>query len=201
MNATQAPAAADLNAAAELIRDFGPERLAGVAALLEGLASQQAGQQTGQAAATGGSAVSAGGRGEVVPLRPLRPVAAPAGDDEVRIIVRDMVVEVRIGIHPWERHRPQRLVVNVEMFARAPAPGSWKELGDVLDYDRIRDRVKGEWPDRPHVDFLETYVEELIALCFADPRCEAARVSITKPDIFPETAAVGVEVFRRRPRG
>jgi dihydroneopterin aldolase len=123
------------------------------------------------------------------------------GGDEVRIVVRDMVIELRIGIHPWERHQPQRVIVNVEMFAPAPAPHAWQELGDVLDYDRIRNRVKGEWPTRPHVDFLETYVEELLALCFEDGKCAAARVSVTKPDIFPETAAVGVEVFRRRQQG
>jgi dihydroneopterin aldolase len=191
MTVPQALDAADLQAAAELIRDFGADRLAPVAELLDRLAGQ------GSAQALAAPAVP---RAEVVPLRPLRAVPAPAAEDEVRIVVKDMVVELRIGIHPWEKHRPQRVIVNVEMFARAPAPGAWRELGDVLDYDRIRDRVKGDWPDRPHVDFLETYVEELIALCFADPKCEAARVSITKPDIFPETAAVGVEVFRRRPR-
>ncbi len=170
------PTAADLAAAAQLLRAHGG--LEGVAGLLERLA---------------------------VPAPATGPATAPlvpgGGGDEVRIVVRDMVVELRIGIHPWERHQPQRVIVNVEMFAPAPAPHAWQELGDVLDYDRIRNRVKGEWPTRPHVDFLETYVEELLALCFEDGKCAAARVSITKPDIFPETAAVGVEVFRRRQQG
>ena len=119
------PTAADLAAAAQLLRAHGG--LEGVAGLLERLA---------------------------VPAPATAPLVLGGGGDEVRIVVRDMVVELRIGIHPWERHQPQRVIVNVEMFAPAPAPHAWQELGDVLDYDRIRNRVKGEWPTRPHVDFL-----------------------------------------------
>ena len=46
---------------------------------------------------------------------------------------------------------------------------------------------------------LETLVEELIGVCFSLPPVEACRVRITKPDIFPEAAGAGVEIFRRRP--
>jgi len=42
-------------------------------------------------------------------------------------------------------------------------------------------------------------VEDLIGVCFALPPVEACRVRITKPDIFPEAAGAGVEIFRRRP--
>ena len=33
--------------------------------------------------------------------------------DHVRMVMRDIVVEVSIGLHPWEQLRPQRLVVKV----------------------------------------------------------------------------------------
>ena len=37
----------------------------------------------------------------------------------VRMMIRDLVTEVRLGLHPWERHpeKPQRIVINVEMYA------------------------------------------------------------------------------------
>jgi dihydroneopterin aldolase len=121
---------------------------------------------------------------------------APVWDgsqDYTRVVLRDVCVEVRVGLHPWERHaeRPTRLVVNVEMFA----PG--KPGKSFIDYDRIHDVFKS-WPGRGHVDLLETLVEEVVALCFAIPEVAACRVSIVKPDIFNDTAAVGIEVYRRR---
>jgi 7,8-dihydroneopterin aldolase/epimerase/oxygenase len=116
-----------------------------------------------------------------------------AAQDYTRVILRDISVEVRIGIHPWERHaeRPSRLVANVEMFAPGKTPKNF------IDYDRIHDAFKS-WPGRDHVDLLETLVEEVVTLCFAIPEVAACRVSVVKPDIFNDTAAVGIEVYRRR---
>ncbi len=114
----------------------------------------------------------------------------------IRIVLRDVQTEARIGLHPWERHpeRPTRLIVNVEMFAHAPASET-----AFIDYDTLRHAIRG-WPARPHTDLLETLVDELVGLCFADARVEACRVSVVKPDIFNEAAAAGVEVYRLRDR-
>jgi len=119
--------------------------------------------------------------------------------DHVRVLLSDVAVDVRIGLHPWERYpeRPTRLIVNVEMFAAWPLPKAGAE-GDFIDYDRVRDHIAG-WRERDHVELLETLVEELIGVCFALPPVQGCRVRITKPDIFPEAAAAGVEIFRRRP--
>lgn len=37
----------------------------------------------------------------------------------LRIILRDLMTEAKIGLHPWEQHaeRMSRLVINVELFA------------------------------------------------------------------------------------
>jgi dihydroneopterin aldolase len=116
-----------------------------------------------------------------------------------RIVLRDLVTEVRLGLHPWERHdaRPTRIVVNVELFAHLPGPFRGSGVEAVLNYDTIRDALRA-WPQKPHTDLIETLIEELIALCFADARVEACRVSILKPDIFNEAAGAGLEVYRLR---
>ncbi|MCW8085808.1 dihydroneopterin aldolase [Sabulicella glaciei] len=108
--------------------------------------------------------------------------------------VLGMETEVAIGLHPWERHheRPNRLSVDAEMFVPEGAAG-----GGIVDYDGVRDLVRG-WRGRPHVEVLETLAEELLAECFRDARVAAARVRITKTQIFPEARGAGIEVFRRR---
>jgi dihydroneopterin aldolase len=116
----------------------------------------------------------------------------------VRMMIRDLVTEVRLGLHPWERHpeKPQRIVVNVELFA-APRNARYKHVSSVVDYDYIRAALK-KWPRRKHTVFIETLLDELIKLCFKDKRVQAARVSIFKPDIYNEAAGAGVEVYRVR---
>jgi len=113
--------------------------------------------------------------------------------DSIRVFLRDIVTEAQVGLHPWEQHpeRPTRLLVNVEMHAGRLRPG------EFLDYDPIRTAIRA-WPGRPHTPLLETLAEELVALCLADPRVDACRVSVAKPDIFNEAAAAGVEITRTR---
>ncbi len=107
-------------------------------------------------------------------------------------------LELAIGIHPWERHpeRPNKLRVDVEMFVPA---ASVSATGDgIVDYDAVRNLTRA-WRGRGHVEFLETLAEELLAECFRDSRVAAARVAITKTQIYPEAAGAGIEVFRPRP--
>lgn len=123
-----------------------------------------------------------------------------AAQDYIRVVLRDVQVEARVGLHPWERHaeRPTRLVVNVELFAPAlPAAATGEAL---IDYDHVHKLLK-TWPARSHVPLLETLAEELVGACFELPRVAACRVSVLKPDIFNDAAAVGVELYRRRPEG
>ena len=105
--------------------------------------------------------------------------------------MRDLVVEVGIGLHPWEQLRPQRLVVNVEAWAYVGAAYTHDDTGLILDYDAIRDVIREDWPKREHMKLLEPLAEELIQLCFKHPAVEAARVRLEKPDIFSEAQGVG----------
>jgi dihydroneopterin aldolase len=118
----------------------------------------------------------------------------------IRMMVRDFVTEVRVGIHPWERHeeRPQRVIVNIDMYAEDPKTAQRPGLSSVVDYDYIRNHLRA-WPQKPQVDFIETLLEELVDLCFRDARVKACRVSIVKPDIFNDAAGAGVEIYRVRP--
>jgi dihydroneopterin aldolase len=117
----------------------------------------------------------------------------------MRVILRDAVTEVPLGLHPWERHpeRPTRVVVNVEMFVKLPNGLGAEGREGIVDYDRIRERLK-QWPSRPHTPLLETLVAELVDLCFEHKRVDACRVSVLKPDIFNDAAAAGVEAYIRR---
>jgi dihydroneopterin aldolase len=120
----------------------------------------------------------------------------------VKAVLRDVQVEVQVGLHPWEQHpeRPTRLLVNVEMYAHTEGKGVGGDPHGFIDYDPIRAALK-TWPGRPHTPLLEDLVEELVALCFGIRAVEACRISVLKPDIFNEAAGAGIEVYRVRPAG
>ncbi len=113
------------------------------------------------------------------------------------IALRGVEVMVRLGLLERERGAAQRVIVDVELRRRHDGYRGGG-LAACLDYDRIHRHLREVWPKRPHTDLLEELAEELIAFCFADPRVEACRVRIRKPEIYGDGAVPELEVFRRR---
>jgi dihydroneopterin aldolase len=109
------------------------------------------------------------------------------------IFVREIAVDVRIGLYEAEKKAPQRVLVSAELYT---GPGYLKREG-ILDYEKVYDFVQS-WGQRPHVELIETYVEETLKFVFGFEEVRAAKISIAKQDIFEKANAAGVEVFLMR---
>jgi dihydroneopterin aldolase len=112
-----------------------------------------------------------------------------------RLFLRDYAVQASIGVHDFEQRAPQRVLVNVELYVPLAHTTPQRDaIDEVLDYDFIR-RAIAERVARGHVNLQETLADELLAALLAHPLAVAARVSTEKPDVYPDCASVGVEVF------
>mgnify|MGYP000957832711 CR=1 FL=1 len=112
-----------------------------------------------------------------------------------RLFLRDYELPVRIGVHEFEQGAPQRLRFNVDLYVPlAHSTPRADHIGEVVDYDFVRERI-AERVRRGHVQLQETLADELLQLLLAHPGVRAARVTTEKPDVYPDCAGVGVEVF------
>jgi dihydroneopterin aldolase len=115
-----------------------------------------------------------------------------------RLFLRDHVVLVHIGAHDFEKGKPQRLVFNVELFVPfVDTTPKTDKLAEVVDYDFVREVIAARIV-RGHVELQETLCDELAAQMLAHPQVRAVRLSTQKPDVYPDCAGVGVEVFRMK---
>ena len=115
-----------------------------------------------------------------------------------RLFLRDHEVQVHIGAHDFEKGVSQRLIFNVELFV--PYEGCTPvsdSLSEVVDYDFVRELIARRIA-RGHVELQETLCDELVQQLLAHPRVRAVRLSTQKPDVYPDCAGVGVEVFRMK---
>lgn len=113
-----------------------------------------------------------------------------------RLFLRNHVVDVRIGAHDFEKHGPQRIVFNVELFV--PLAGSTPtrdDLAEVVDYDYVR-QVIARRVARGHIVLQETLCDDLMTELMAHPGVAAIRLSSCKPDVYPDCEGVGVEIIR-----
>ncbi|WP_294197798.1 dihydroneopterin aldolase [uncultured Sphingomonas sp.] len=114
---------------------------------------------------------------------------------EYAIILEDLAVQMRLGIHPHEA-APQRVLVSVRLTVDYTDPPAADTIDQVLDYDRIRDGIHALVSGEGFA-LQETLVERVAALCLADARVREVRVRSMKPDVYPD-ARVGCEIVRRR---
>jgi dihydroneopterin aldolase len=119
----------------------------------------------------------------------------PSLRDCRRVFLRDYEVTINIGVHDFEKRAEQRVLINVDLFVPlAVSTPQHDKLAEVVDYDFIR-RTIAERVVRGHIHLQETLVDDVLCAMLAHPLVRAARVSTEKPDVYPDCAAVGVEVF------
>ena len=110
-----------------------------------------------------------------------------------KILLEDFDLPVDIGFHEFEIGTPQRLRINVEVWldeARFPECDS---VDKAWDYDRLRTAIIALVSGR-RFNLQETVARGIYDLVAARRGVTALRVSTRKPDIYPDCAAVGVEL-------
>jgi dihydroneopterin aldolase len=116
-----------------------------------------------------------------------------------RLFLKDYEIWINIGVHEFEKRGEQRVLVNVELWTPlSRTTPQHDRLDEVLDYDFMR-RTIGERVKRGHIHLQETLADDVLRTMLAHPLVRAARVSTAKPDVYPDCAAVGVEVFGANP--
>lgn len=110
-----------------------------------------------------------------------------------KIMLEDFDLGVDIGFHDFEIGNAQRLRVNIEVWLSAAAFPTCDTVAQAWDYDVLRTWVL-EFVAGRRFNLQETVAHAIYAMIAARPGVEGLRVSTRKPDIYPDCAAVGVEL-------
>jgi dihydroneopterin aldolase len=112
-----------------------------------------------------------------------------------KIIIRNMRVEMLIGVHEHEKRARQTVIVNAEIYTDPPKQTD--EIRDVLNYEIVASGID-ELACGGHIHLVETLAERIAELCLKQKQAHAVMVRVEKPDIFESMDAVGVEIFRTK---
>lgn len=110
-----------------------------------------------------------------------------------KVVLEDLVLDVEIGFHAFEIGRPQRLLINVEVWLEEGAFAATDAVGDAWDYDHLRSGIVALARAR-RFNLQETLVRAIYALVAARRGVTGLRVASRKPDVYPDCAGVGVEL-------
>ena len=110
-----------------------------------------------------------------------------------RIILDDLEVEADIGFHDFEIGAPQRLLVSVEVWLSDLEPPAEDRPAEAWNYDFLRTEV-AELASARRYNLQETLAHAVFERVAAFHGVRALRVRLSKPDVYSDARAVGVEV-------
>ena len=116
-----------------------------------------------------------------------------------QMFIRDLVVNMLIGVHRHERDGRQRVQINLDLTLIDGSSIDDDRLASVVSYETLVHQNR-DMCNSGHGNLVETLAERIARLCFHDMRVRGAIVRVEKLDVFADTASVGVEIERFNPK-
>ena len=110
-----------------------------------------------------------------------------------RILLDSLEVQADIGFHDFEIGAPQRLLVSVEIWLDDAAAPSGDDPNRAWNYDFLRSEVQ-EIASARRYNLQETLANSIFERIAGIRGVRALRVRLSKPDVYPDAAGVGVEI-------
>jgi len=122
----------------------------------------------------------------------------PVEGKTYRLFIRDFIVPMRIGIHPREQQRAQRVRVNLDLEV---ARGSRDDrIETVVSYDDLIAGIEAIARQK-HVALAETVADRILGMALEFPLVTRATVRLEKLEPYGLAESVGVEIEGHRPAG
>ena len=111
--------------------------------------------------------------------------------DYYYIVLDRYRLDVSIGIHDFERLKPQPVTVSIAVaFPRRKRYAD--KVSEVIDYDFLRTEIAALVHDR-HINLQETLCGEILGICRRGG-AKGAIVRSEKTNVYPDTHSVGCEM-------
>jgi len=110
-----------------------------------------------------------------------------------KILLDSLEVQANIGFHDFELEGPQRLLVTVEVWLNEVPPANVDEPAAAWNYDHVREQVE-QLAGARRYNLQETLAHAIYERVAAMRGVKALRVATSKPDVYPGTRGVGVEL-------
>lgn len=115
----------------------------------------------------------------------------------MRIFMRDLKLDMSIGVYDFEKNGPQPVIINIEAGIIQPPDTLIDKLGDWVSYEALVNVSKDIAADG-HIHMLETYAHRIADKLLEDTRITDVHIRLEKTEIIKETTSVGVDLYKSR---
>jgi len=114
-----------------------------------------------------------------------------------KVIIKNLVLNIFIGIHDFEKKKKQRVRFNIEVITNPFVKPNNKDLKTILNYEEIINKIKN-LVRKEHHELLEDLAENIFTIIFQNKLAQKAKIKIEKLEIIKNSESVGVEFSKSR---
>ena len=114
-----------------------------------------------------------------------------------KVIIKNLVLNIFIGIHDFEKKKKQRVRFNIEVITNPFVKPNNKDLKTILNYEEIINKIK-DLVRKEHHELLEDLAENIFTIIFQNNLAQKAKIKIEKLEIIKNSESVGVEFSKSR---
>ena len=111
-----------------------------------------------------------------------------------KIIIKDLILLLSVGIHLFEKQKKQRVKLNIEITTD---PNLKPDIKSIVNYESIINDIK-KLTKKTHFELLESLSETIFDEIFKNKKIKKIKLKIEKLDIIKEAISVGIEVIKTK---
>ena len=114
-----------------------------------------------------------------------------------KILVRDLVLKISVGIHDFEKKKKQRVKFNLDINTDPSLVPDDNNLNSITNYEDVIKNIE-KIANKKHYLLLETLAEKIFLKLFENIRVKKVKLRIEKLDVFKNTSSVGIEIEKSK---
>ena len=114
-----------------------------------------------------------------------------------KVIIKDLILNIFVGIHNFEKKKKQRVKFNVEILTNPYVFPNKKDLKSIINYEEIVSKIE-KLTNLKHHELLEDLSENIFNMIFQNKLVKKVNLKIEKIDILKKTKSVGIEISKSR---
>ena len=114
-----------------------------------------------------------------------------------KVIIKNLVLNIFIGIHNFEKKKKQRVRFNIEVVTNPNIKPDNKDLSTILNYEDLINKIE-LLVKKKHHELIEDLAENIFKIIFQNKLVKKTNIKIEKLDIIKNSESVGVEFSKSK---
>jgi len=114
-----------------------------------------------------------------------------------KVIIKDLILNISIGIHTFEKKKKQRVKLNIGILTNPHVYPNNKDLNTILNYEEVVKKIE-KLTHLKHHELIEDLAENIFNMLFKNKLVKKIDLRIEKLDIIKKTNSVGIEVSKSK---